>query len=311
MGKTALQYSGQSSDDLLAHQKTHRRDAILFCLADALGEKAKRGQALTPQEQVVRSLIAMHRAVWERGFGKFFREAGQEVPALLANLKKIGALQMAELASQAFASRRRAAALRECDEDYFASNETEARLWAYVLKHRKEIQVPAFDGLQPAGQEFPSTPIQHLWWRLEDAGFRRKETIEACRARALRLAEKHQLDASEQDLEGAVLWFLLANWVEEGRLDACAAIGDRALELAGGELASEVLSWVEQLLEEEQFTEADRWATAFLNHAAGDPRPWAPVDFELWQDLLRKQRRRLPNAVKRTPSRSRASALPA
>ena len=298
MGKASLHYAGQSSDELIAHQKTHRRDSVLFCLADAIEEKARRGQVVSSEERVVRSVIAMHRAVWERGFGAFFRETGKDVAEILENLAKIGASKVGELVGRAFAARRRAADLEECDEDYFASTETETKLWAYVQKNQKKIQVPAFEGIEASGEEFPSTPMERLWWQLEDAGFRRKETVEACRTRALRIAEKQKLGATETDVEGAVLWFLVANWVEEGRLDDCALIGERALEVAGRELASAVLSWTEQLLEEGEFQEADRWATALMNRWATDPKPWATMDLEIWQDLMGEQGGKLPSARK-------------
>lgn len=307
MGKPALTYSGQSSKDLIAHQQTHRLDSILFCLEAAIAEKAARMLPLSPEERVVQSVVSMHRAVWEVGFGAYFRKSGRNAaetfPATLADLVTAGALEAAEIARQAFAARRRPAALEEFDEDYFQETATEKRLWQYVLDHRAAIQVPAFADLPAVGQ-FPDSAMEKLWWALEDAPYKPKESLDQCTARAAKLAGKKKISASDSDIEGAVLWFLLAHWLEEERLDDCARIGERALQLAGQELASEMQSWTEQLIEKGDNAEADRWASAFLRQFAADPSP-APMDVEMWEDFLKEHRRHLPLAAKVWGSRSK------
>jgi hypothetical protein len=307
MGKPSLAYSGQSSKDLIAHQKTHRLDSILFCLAAAITEKAKRALPLSPAEHVVQSVVSMHRAVWEVGFGAYFRDSGQSgaksIAATLADLETAGAEEAAEIARQAFAVRRRPAAIEAFDEAYFQETATEKRLWQYVLDHRAAIEVPAFADL-PAATQFPDSAMQKLWWALEDAPYKPKESVDQCVLRAAKLVGQKKISASEVDIEGAVLWFLLAHWVEEERLDDCASIGERALLLAGKELASEVQSWTEQLIENGDDAEADRWASAFLRQFAADPSP-APMDVEMWADFLEEHRHRLPLAAKVWGSRTK------
>jgi hypothetical protein len=295
--KPLIAYAGQSSAELLAAKKTHNSDSVMWALASAIQAKRDRGQPLSMEEAVVAAVVSLHREAHAQGLRAFLAkspDAGQIIEQFLA----IGATKAAAILSEQRRSKR-----KNLDEDYFALTEIEPKLWAFIEKNCGHIDVPAMRNVPAMDSvESPSPsglPIEDLYSLLEDSYFNPKNEahcIRKARTLAARLhAPPGTVPISEEQIEGAALWFLLGAWLEEGRFEDCASIGDRVLARAGSAVGFEFLSWAELLLDQNQPVEADRWAAAYLRQAR--PGLKKTAEWDSWKDLLRKHKKRLPQAA--------------
>lgn len=286
MAKPLLSYKGQSSGELLAAKKTHTPDSVLWALGAAIQTKHERGQKLGDTEAVVAAVLALHREAHAKGLRAFLSKSA-EAERIVERLTAIGATKAAAILSAQAASKR-----KNLDEDYFALTEVEPKLWAFIERNRSSINVPAMEDVESPSLEL--SPIEELYSLLEEGFFQPKNEAH-CLKKTRQLAARLDMPVSEEQIEGAALWFLLGAWIEEGRFDDCAGIGERVLALAGSEAGFEFLNWAELLLENGRAAEADRWAAAYLRQARTglkDTAEWAG-----WKDLLRQNKKHLPQAA--------------
>lgn len=145
---------GQSIEQLIQLEKTHRIDSIVVAIESALMEKAE----VTESEKVVLAVEAMEREVNNGGFHQFFLNASDEyAPILVFALEQIGAPKTAEIADRAAktlgaesdwpseryelaASRANNAILAElgaCDDEFYASGEAISELLFEFVKLNK------------------------------------------------------------------------------------------------------------------------------------------------------------------------------
>jgi len=91
-------YSGQSTDELIDLEGTHRVDSIVLAFEQALQSKA----SLTREEKVILAVEAMEREVNNGGFNQFFCNSSRDfVPDICDALSVIDCPEPAELARSA------------------------------------------------------------------------------------------------------------------------------------------------------------------------------------------------------------------
>lgn len=164
-----LEYAGQSSAELIAHHNTHRIDSILSALEWAIqAKREKKLGKLSFEERILLSVMALDREVNNGGFDQFFVNSSRRyAPAVVRDLEAIGARKVAKLAAQAIASRKDQEALEKLDQKYYQVGheiEIEQRLWKFVLRNKRAINVPAIRARRkPAPSALPEAEhiVQH------------------------------------------------------------------------------------------------------------------------------------------------------
>jgi len=156
------EYSGQSTDELLALDGDYRTDSIVLAFERAIGIKAARvgTYGLTDAERVVLAVEALEREVNSGGYDSLFRYAPDHVPFLVLALREIGSDTVAALTRSAIAllkvdgpltpesvraaieleDEERDDRLNECDLVYYeTAGDLADPLLAYIRAHRDEI----------------------------------------------------------------------------------------------------------------------------------------------------------------------------
>lgn len=158
-------YSGQTLEELIALAPTHRLDSLVLAMEQALEQREVRegSAALTREERIVLAIEAFEREVNNGGFGQFFTNSSNEYAAgIEADLRAIGCLQVASIASQALKALKIRGAvtpqsieqaveaggesleehLAACDSEFFALGEDLApRLFAFVQKNAAKVRL--------------------------------------------------------------------------------------------------------------------------------------------------------------------------
>ena len=162
--KTFLEkYHGQSVDDLLAMEKTHRLDSIVLAFEAALDQKRARlgDGSISETEWVILAVESLEREVNNGGFDQFFTNPSYEfVPSILEILEKISCPNVAAITKKAINALGLQqydfdsivervneddsilkTILTKCDKEFYEyPDDIESRLFSYVKENRKYIR---------------------------------------------------------------------------------------------------------------------------------------------------------------------------
>lgn len=95
------QYDGQSVDELIQLQKTHRIDSIVLAFEAALDSRKEKGDNLSEVELTILAVEAFEREVNNGGFSQFFYNSSVEYAPIIVNcLNNIGCNGLAGLAQK-------------------------------------------------------------------------------------------------------------------------------------------------------------------------------------------------------------------
>lgn len=156
-------YSGETVEQLLALEGTHRIDSLVLAFEQAIDQKAAReGKgSLTVEEHTVLAVEALEREVNNGGYDQFFVNTMEFAPVILAALRRIGCPKVAAITEDAIRALRlpelsvseiekviyddddqRDKALGECDGCFFEYPESiENRLFAFIKQNRSTIRL--------------------------------------------------------------------------------------------------------------------------------------------------------------------------
>jgi len=96
------QYNGQSVDELIELQKTHRIDSIVLAFEKGLDSRKASGDKLSLVELTVLAVEAFEREINNGGFSQFFYNSSVEYSPIIVNcLKSIGCNQLSDLSQKA------------------------------------------------------------------------------------------------------------------------------------------------------------------------------------------------------------------
>jgi uncharacterized protein DUF4375 len=164
LGTAWLEYSGQSTNELLSLEGKYRCDSLVLAFEEAIGQKAQHGgrESLTMEERIVLAVEALEREVNNGGYDQFFMNSSREfAPIIVGALRRVGckktatitqkaieALGTADLQSDAIEKvicardEKRGAKLRLCDDSYYKSAEPIAeRLFEFIKANRASISL--------------------------------------------------------------------------------------------------------------------------------------------------------------------------
>jgi len=153
------QYSGQTTEQLLALAGEYRIDSLLATFEQALQEK----ESLNGEELILLAVEALEREVNNGGYSQFFTNSSAEyAPQIVASLRHIGCVKTAEITEKAIAALElpeltvvaienaladsndeRDDALGRCDDLYYNSGEDIAgRLFSFIKANPECFRLP-------------------------------------------------------------------------------------------------------------------------------------------------------------------------
>ena len=98
------QYTGQTTDELIALEGEYRTDSLVLAFEQALDQKTARAgtEELTAEERVVLAVEALEREVNNGGYGQFFtNDSNEYTPIIVDALMRIGCGDTAALTQRA------------------------------------------------------------------------------------------------------------------------------------------------------------------------------------------------------------------
>ncbi|MFH0980306.1 MAG: DUF4375 domain-containing protein [Planctomycetota bacterium] len=156
-------YSGQTVEQLLALEGTHRIDSLVLAFEEALDQKAARAgaQSLTDEEHIVLAVEALEREVNNGGYDQFLVNSSREfAPVIVGALQCIGCARTADITQKALQALHlsvvtvdaieelictddpdRSEILADCDREYFESSEDiEGQLFEFIKVNKSRIR---------------------------------------------------------------------------------------------------------------------------------------------------------------------------
>ncbi len=154
------EYDGQTLNQLLELEATHRIDSLVLAIEQAL--LAKPGDSLGPAERTVVVVEALEREVNNGGFDQFFRNAPEHAAVAADELRSIGCESAASVVDRAVSalglatvdvnqilavleaeSEEREELLDECDNFFYEyPDDIARRLLEFVKANRQTIVIP-------------------------------------------------------------------------------------------------------------------------------------------------------------------------
>ena len=221
-----LDYSGQTTSELLACKRTHRIDSLLC--AFEWGIQAKAGASgeenITDEERLVLAVMALDREVNNGGYHQFFVNSSHRFVHIIVDcLRRIGCNATVAITEKAIAALGlgvltadsvsaavltedpdRDQILESCDNEFYEIEEIGNKLFPFIEKHQTQIQL--IQGTQLPVQ--PVRPKRSNASKLYTYLCFEKVTdlsLENLRRVARKVIQEHEIPATDQEIEGAVV----------------------------------------------------------------------------------------------------------
>jgi len=286
-----LEYSGQSTAQILAHKGSHRIDSLLCAMEEGiLLRQSKRGKrGTTDVERIFLAVMALDREVNNGGYRQFFSNSTREyAPAIAAALRKIGCEATAALTAKAIEAlapdrvtapavysavlqrdARRDRQLGSFDRQYNQLDEIERRLFAFAEAHAPKIVLEPV-AVPPRPKTRGYTKVSSLYSTLQYTP-KTDRSLDSARRLAAELAAGER-GITPAEIDGATYLYLFDRSVLAGDLTACETLAPRAFELAWEDTTHGVVHyrWVERLIAAGQTARADSAALQYLHRLASD-----------------------------------------
>jgi len=157
------EYGGQSIDELIELEATHRADSIILAFEEALDRKREQQgeRSVSDVERVILAIEALEREVNNGGFNQFFTNPSYVfVPGIVACLNKISCLKTAAITQKAIDAlcldkldfdsivdrvneddETLNSILKACDHEFYGyPDDIETRLFEYIKTNRENIK---------------------------------------------------------------------------------------------------------------------------------------------------------------------------
>jgi hypothetical protein len=151
------EYSGQTTEELIALEGKYRTDSLVLVFDQALNQKWARvgDEGLTEEDQTILAVEALENQVNNGGYDQFFANEPDYIPTVVKALERIGCPKTAQItrlavgAAEQFpdedaadGSDEREDALADCDEQFFHNDEPIAeRLFEYIKSNKDKIKL--------------------------------------------------------------------------------------------------------------------------------------------------------------------------
>lgn len=303
-----LDYTGQTSQELIAHKNTHRIDSLLCAFEEGIQAKG----AVTAEEQLVLAVMALEREVNNGGYRQFFlNSSGKFAPVILEFLQRIQCVATAAITERAIAARsltkkaERDKVLHACDRDFYQLHEIEPNLFRFIETHQDRIQlvkasIPPREPRPKAGE----VNAIKLYVRLLLGKHLRKHkglNLDEIRDLARKFAQEDSIPATEAEIEGVSALYALHCSLNAGDLAACELVAPRAFELMREDTTQSVLhrKWVLQLIDAGQHERADDATVTYLEYLKGSDQSTRSTQnrIKFWAAPLQQHPAALPKSL--------------
>ena len=320
-----LEYTGQTTPELLACKSTHQIVSLLCAFEWGIQAKiGPRGEdELTGDERLVLAVMALQREVNNGGYSQFFINSSRRfAPSIVEFLHRIGCTTTAAITEHAIRSlnvhRLSAESVSEAalnadsdinrvldglDRDYYKLNEIEPQLFKFIEEHQDNIQLikatkPPFD-LKLSKPSKAST----LYTYLTFAKFAKLSggTIEELRKPAREVAQRKSLEVTDAELDAALTLYLFRCSLRTNDTAACERLSHQAFNLMRDDTQHCILhrEWVLRLIGEARLDLADTSTLYYLEYLESrdqsDRKTQNTIRF--WAVVLQEHRAVLPKSL--------------
>lgn len=319
-----FEYTGQSSDEILAHAQTHSVFSVLGGLEWCIQAKARGAggeDRLTNEERVFLAVLALISEVNNGGYRQFFWNSSRRfTPIIVDSLRRIGCERTAELTERAIATLglseltvdavtgeiqqehpEKNANLDALDREFYSFDEATPHLLDFVLAERARIQAPRTDDYPhfPKRKELSRASELHIALKFWKRGWNPSlnEVVGAANA----IATERSIPATGTDVRGAAVLYYLARICKSGDLDGSEGLAQEAFALMRDEPLHIVVyrKWIEAVLARGKTATADEHAVAYLEFLKMGGRGNESVQnfIVFWARLVQGHRSELPLSV--------------
>jgi hypothetical protein len=325
--KPSLEYTGQTTDEILACSETHDLVSLLFAFEWGLQAKARAlggEDKLNDEERLVLSVLALDREVNNGGFDQFFRNSSYRfTPRILSDLRRIGADKRAAITGRAIDALQldqlkpsaieavvaiedpaRDEALSGCDDDFYALADDAENLFAFIVTNRQQIQVERtsdYPQLLRRKKLSKASEIRNslsFWKRGWDP------SVDEAKAVAMKIAQVRSITATEADFEAASVLFCFSRAIHFQDEKRATELSLRAFKLTRDDPMHqlEYKNWIELLLTKNLDPEADSAILDYLLFLkSGGRKDISEIgqrnSIIYWARLLNEYRTRVPRSV--------------
>ena len=281
-----LEYTGQTTPEILACSETHSQLSILFAIEWGLQAKARAlggEDKLNDEERLVLAVRALDREVGNGGYDQFFVNSSRRfAPVIVVCLRRIGCEDTAAVTERAIAALGltqidvpaieeaiakedsvRDAVFEACDQDFYRLTELFDKLFAFVTAVQEKIRTDDYPQLPARKEPSNATKLYHslLFWKRAW-----NPTLEEAQDVARKIARVRAIPATDIDIDGAAVRYCLSRAAQSGDLERGEALADRAFELMRDEPIHGVehKRWVEALIAGGRSEKADQAALHYL-----------------------------------------------
>ena len=156
------EYSGQSTDELIALECEYRTDSLVLAFEQAIDQKSVRigNDRLTDEERIILAVEALEREVNNGGYAQFFVNSNEFAPIMVDALNRIGCAETAALTQEAIdalgiegpltieaidlvmdkENNQRDQKLEACDDKYFSvAGDLSEPLLGFIKRNKERI----------------------------------------------------------------------------------------------------------------------------------------------------------------------------
>jgi hypothetical protein len=300
--KPWLDYTGQTTPEILACKDSHRIDSLLCAFESAIMHK-QQTEPLSQEEMVILAIEALEREVNNGGYRQFFDNSSREyVPMIVDALERVGSPVAAGLTAQAIAANGRPdreQVLNSLDTEFYKLNDLTPALLHFIEVHQENIRltkVSVDPPLRPRHSNVAKLCDQLLISRTA------VRTLEEVREVARGLMASHSIPATERDVDAAAHLYLLGRFIVERDVDACQPLARAAFELAPEEtwFSVRLAAWVTKLINASRLTQADQATLdylVYLKGSSGEPVENLLKRVSFWAKQLREHSGALPRSA--------------
>jgi hypothetical protein len=297
-----LDYTGQTTAELLACKTTHRIDSLLCAFESGIQRKPEGG--ITEEENLVLAIEALQREVNNGGYHQFFaNSSGRFAPVIVDCLRRIGCETTAAITERAVAIGVTVAGsvelLDACDREFYKLTEIEPALFRFIEENQDRIQLVKAD--VPPPRQLPvlaiaSTLRIHLSLaKLAD------RSMDGIRGAARDIAAKTSMSATDADIEAASVLAAFSFAVDAGTLAEAELLAPRAFDLMRDDTMHCVIhrKWAQKLIEATKPELADAATLFYLEYLATCDQSTLSTQNRIlfWAQLLQQHRAILPKSV--------------
>jgi hypothetical protein len=323
-----LEYTGQTTVEILAHLHTHSEFSILSAFRwgiQAKGRALGGEDKLTDEERLILAVLALESEVNNGGYRQFFWNSSRRfTPTIVASLRKIGCERTASLTARAIAALglsfitvqavdqeiqrendARDAQLDLCDREFYTFNETTEKLLRFVVEEQAKIDVPRTEDYPRMPVKKPRTPKDSLFKSLTVRSLvekgRWRPGLDEARAAAREVATGKETAATEADIEAAATLFVFQQALRLKDLALATLLAGPALEMMGTNAfhVTAHRKCVEELIAVELIEEADTISVSYLQWlSSGKLEPEQTLKkLQFWAELVRDNRSALQESA--------------